>query len=224
VKRQRPDPAFWVRNMAYSRHPACFIIDGASWFAFVVGVGNNPHSGSLVWKAKVASPYAAPPSIIPDVGQVPENSVKPSSQERSGVFHENEARSYLANKTEVLGPKAAALAINADLSTCARDVLAREPSADDVNGNSIGSKAFCGKGSDVIVAGNLGPVLRQDAAAEGFDLAEGDRLESARALQAEREAADTGKKVEDLVHQAARAGLLTPPVPSLLKLLMRPSP
>jgi hypothetical protein len=38
-------------------------------------------------------------------------------------------------------------------------------------------------------------MFRQHAAAEGFDLAEGDGLKTARPLQPERKAADAGKQV-----------------------------
>jgi hypothetical protein len=56
--------------------------------------------------------------------------------------------------------------------------LAWKAAADDIDGNSIGSKSAGGKGSDVVIAWHLGPVFRQHAPAEWIDLAKGDRLET----------------------------------------------
>jgi hypothetical protein len=65
--------------------------------------------------------------------------------------------------------------------------LAREPSADRVNGNSIGSKPVCGEVSDVGITLYLWPVFRQNLLAVGINLALGDGLETAGALQAKFE-------------------------------------
>lgn len=64
-------------------------------------------------------------------------------------------------------------------------------SDDSVCGKSSGSK-----GSDVVIDGHPRPMLFEDGAAIGIDLAEGDGLH-AGPLEAEREAADAGKEVED---------------------------
>jgi hypothetical protein len=69
--------------------------------------------------------------------------------------------------------------------------LAGEPSTDDINGNSIGSKSFCGKRSHVSVARDIGPVLGEDFARELFDFAEGDGLEPTSSLQSQRKTANT---------------------------------
>lgn len=44
-------------------------------------------------------------------------------------------------------------------------------------------------------------MLREHSAGEVFDLAEGDRLEAARALKAQRETADARKQVQRAEHQ-----------------------
>lgn len=51
-------------------------------------------------------------------------------------------------------------------------------------------------GRYIIVMDRAGPMLRQHPTAEWIDLAKGDGLETARPLQAERKAADTGKKIQ----------------------------
>jgi hypothetical protein len=82
-----------VGPSASRRQPGCFIIDGESWFPLAVGVGNNPEAVSLVSGANVGSWYAMPLRIVPDRGQVSENSLKPSMKQVCHVFHNNEVRS-----------------------------------------------------------------------------------------------------------------------------------
>jgi hypothetical protein len=87
--------------------------------------------------------------------------------------------------------------------------LAGEAARNDIDGNSIGSKPCRGEFSNVIVAGHLGPVFRQNLPAEWFNFAEGNRFIAARALQTEREATDPAEEVEDA--QLAHAATLTAP-------------
>jgi hypothetical protein len=68
-----------------------------------------------------------------------------------------------------------------------RSILARETPANAINGNSIGSKSLCGEFSHVRVAGNIRPVLGEDATGELFDFAEGDGFEAARSFEAKAE-------------------------------------
>jgi hypothetical protein len=135
--------------------------------------------------------------IVPERGQVSENTVEPPCQESCDVLHDEDARSKLASKAVNFGPKARARTIEARPASSQGNVLTGESPADRIDGNSIGSKPLGGKGSDVIVAGDLGPMLRQHAPTEGFDLAKGDGLESARPFQAQAEAANAGKEVQD---------------------------
>ncbi len=142
-------------------------------------------------RANGGSWYAMPFRIEPERGQVPENSTKPrpgsvggSSKEICDVLHEEEPRSKLDSKAGDFRPKAGSPTVKASALSGGADVLAREPSADDVNGNSIGSKPLGGEVSDVMVDGNSGPMLGEHPARELFDFAEGDGLETAGALQA----------------------------------------
>jgi hypothetical protein len=68
--------------------------------------------------------------------------------------------------------------------------LAREPAADDIDGNSSLGKSGSVKGSDVIELRYLWPVMGQHTPAERVDLAERHGLESASAFQAKAKAAD----------------------------------
>jgi hypothetical protein len=86
-------------------------------------------------------------------------------------------------------PKPRPRAVQARAWSSDANVLTWEPAANDVNGNSIGSKPVGGKGSNVVIAGDLGPVLRKHATGEGFNFAEGNGFKAARALKAKAETA-----------------------------------
>jgi hypothetical protein len=136
--------------------------------------------------------------IKPDRGQVPENSLKPPTKESCDVLHDDVTRSKLARKSSDFRPKPRARSVS-DASTLPgkADVLARESASNEFNGNSVCVQSLLGEGSHVFVAGHIGPVLFEDGAAVGLDLAEGDGSHP-RPLKSEGEAADTREKVEDI--------------------------
>jgi hypothetical protein len=68
--------------------------------------------------------------------------------------------------------------------------LAREAPGDDVNGNSIGSESCAGKGANIVIAGDSGPMARQNAAGEWFDFAKRYGGKPARPFKAEGEPAN----------------------------------
>ncbi len=162
------------------------------------GVGNQPRSLSFVGQSHRGRANVLPLRIIPAFGQVSENAAKPSawlfsraSKQVCDVLHDDEAGSYFANQAVDFRPKSTTGSIaHASLRSSDREVLTWKSARDDINGNSIGSKPLSGKGANVVINGNLGPVLGQYLAGERLDLAERDRLEAASALKAEREAAD----------------------------------
>jgi hypothetical protein len=106
------------------------------------------------------------------------------------VLGNDDSRSNLGNKSAHFRPEVEGAATAS--RRCAEG-LAREPATDGVNGNSICGKALCGERADIVILGNLGPVFRQDAAAVGIDLAEGDGAKPATALEAEGKPADARK-------------------------------
>jgi hypothetical protein len=176
-----------------------------------VGVGHNPDPVASVRRANGASWYAVPFRIIPERGQGSENGIQPSRKQRSDVLQDDEAWSQFANKTGDFVEQAAPLACEASAKSCKANVLARETATDDIDGNSIGSKSFTGEGSDIIVAGDIGPVLCEDAAGEVFNFAERDRFEAivfgtfhCGALKPKAKTADTAEQIEDaqLCHSA----------------------
>lgn len=174
-----------------------------------VGVGNNPNTGASVWRSQPTRRNVVPFRIIPDAGQVSEKSAKPTSpfsdKQVCDVFQDNEARSKVASESKHFSVETAAFAFDAGLFSTCRKVLAWESATNDVNGNSIGSKAFTRQLPYIVVAGHMGPVLGQDATRKLLDLAERDGLEPASPLQTQREAADAAKQVEQLVRLPAHA-------------------
>jgi hypothetical protein len=142
------------------------------------------------------SRYRVPFRVIPERGKVSENIGKSSSPESPDVFHDDVARSKLANQARVLSPEAASLSVKTRTCASQRDVLAREPAADGVDGSdAVVSKPGSGKVADVVIAGHRRPVLCEHSAAKGFDFAEGNGLE-AGALKAQAEGTDAAEQVE----------------------------
>jgi hypothetical protein len=170
------------------------------------GVGNNPNALSAMGSAQGRRRNVFPFRIIPDGGQVSENSAKPSprlfaraTKQPCDVLQDDETGSKVASKPNNFGVKATARAApNASSVACGGNVLTGEATRDDINGaNPIGSKSLCGKGADIIVAGDIGPVLGEDFARERFDFAEGDGLETACSFKAKAKPSDAREKIED---------------------------
>lgn len=169
--------------------------------AVALGVGHNPNSVPKVSETCVGSWYAVPLCIKPERGQVSENSVNPPSKESCDVLHENEfdfsSFTKLANNSSVIGPEAASFSIEACAFSGEADILAGESAADCVNGNSIGSKAFSGERPDILVTGDVGPVLGEDETAELALFTERDGSHPG-SFEAETEPADSAEEVEDI--------------------------
>lgn len=198
-------PAFGVGHIATAQpnlfgfaRPSPLQVNERSTLAFAeLGVGHDPDAVASVACANVGSWYAVPFRIIPDRGQVSENSAQPSTKQCCDVLHDKELWSKFASKPDDLDPEAASRSIQASAKSCERQILAREPSADDIDGNSIGSKSLCGEFSNVMIARHLWPVFRQHAAGKFFNFAKGDRLKPAGAFQPKTETADPAEQVED---------------------------
>lgn len=169
------------------------------------GVGHNPDSVAAVTGTNVGSWYAVPLRIIPERGQISENVSKPSTKQCCDVFHDDVSGCQLANQAGDFRPKPAALTGKPCTLSGRADILAGEPSADRVNGNSIGSKSLRCEFAHVAIAGDVWPVLCEDTTGELLNFAERHGLETARPLKAQRETADAAEQVEDaqLAHAAS---------------------
>jgi hypothetical protein len=178
----------------YLRQAGHFCIDGAVKLAFVVGVCTNPPTASAMVSPRLSARNTARlDSGIAEVGKKVRNTIQGGAFD---VLGDDDTRLKFSDEPGHLWPH-----VDSDTPPTrrTREWLAREPAADGVNGNSIGSKSICGEVADVMVAGHLRPVLGEDAAWELFDLAERDGLEPAGALQTERKAADAAEQVEKAV-------------------------
>ena len=94
-----------------------------------VGVpSHKPEPVPLVRCSNVGSSQHRPSAVIPERGQITEDSPKSSSKEGWAVFHEDVAGSNLANDPRHVSPHSAAGSVNAGSFACDADVLARETS------------------------------------------------------------------------------------------------
>ena len=114
------------------------------------GVGHNPQSFPCVWGAGDARSQHAPLSIVPQRGQVYEDTFNSSMNEHWTVLHEDVRWSYFANDASKLRPESGARSVDARAFACARDVLAREAPADDVD---VSPPGLAIEASDVIPDG-----------------------------------------------------------------------
>ena len=114
------------------------------------------------------SRYNLPLSIVPQPGKVGQDFREAAGTESSDILHEDVLGSSLANKTGCVGPEPAV-------------VLRPFPApreggrlAGKAGGEDLTSPFIEGKGPDVIVLGDVRPVLGEDLPAIGVDLAKTD--------------------------------------------------
>jgi hypothetical protein len=82
-----------------------------------------------------------PFDVIPDLGQVSENSAKSPSKQSCDVFHDDVSGSYFANNSIELPPQTAALTVESGPLPRQADVLTWEPAADDICASSLPPKS-----------------------------------------------------------------------------------
>ena len=73
--------------------------------------------------------------------------------------------------------------------------MARESATHRVDFNSVSEKGSCGELPDVVITGDIRPVLAKDEPAKLALLAESDGLEGPSAFKTEGEAADAGEHI-----------------------------
>ena len=96
------------------------------------GVGDDPNPVPAVRGANVGSRYAMPLRIIPERGQVSENVCKPPPKQSCDVFHDDVARSYLANEPSIFAPEAGSFSGQSGTFPGVTKVLTGEPAAYDI--------------------------------------------------------------------------------------------
>jgi hypothetical protein len=95
--------------------------------------GNDEHPVPDMRGTNVGSRYAMPFSIIPDLGQRPENSVQPSSKQRCHVLQHNRSRLQFSNQANGLKEQSASLSVKTCPESGIGNILAGETTGDDVN-------------------------------------------------------------------------------------------
>lgn len=124
--------------------------------SFARTVGNNEYPVASMWSADGGSGDAIPLRIIPERGQVTEDSPEPSVPQLRDVLHDDDSWSKVANDASEVRPEARARTGEARSFAGDGDVLAGEPSANDVDGN----KASCADGANIIEPFCAWPMLR----------------------------------------------------------------
>src|SRR3954470_1546290 len=86
-----------------------------------------------MWRSDAVRSQHEPFRIEPERGQVTEDDVEPANNESCDVFHEDVARSYLANDASEVSPESAALASDPGAVPGVADVLAREAASNAIH-------------------------------------------------------------------------------------------
>jgi hypothetical protein len=167
-------------------------------------VAYDPEAVAAVGQSERGCCHTTPFSIKPAVGQGSKNVSEPGRKEAWDVLQQDELDAQLASEPHNVKEKPGALSVDADalapLDLSDTGVLAGEAGGDCVHGNSVCAELSPVSSRTSSIDRHSRPMLSQHAPAERIDLAERDRLEPARALQPEVEAANTRKKGQNGFH------------------------
>jgi hypothetical protein len=142
------------------------------------GVGNNPYPVSSVRGANGARRYAMPFRVMPDLGQVSEYRVQPSTKQRCHVLQHRVSRSNHAKGSNNFPVESGTGAGKSGAFAGKADVLTRKACADNIRLAPLEIVSRY-----VVVARHMRPVFRQHGAGVGLHFAKADRLAEARAFQ-----------------------------------------
>jgi hypothetical protein len=122
--------------------------------------------------------------------QVIEYPVCSESSETRNILSDDPIWSEFSNEPSEFVPETASFAVETGAAARLRNVLAGKTAGDEIDGNSIGSKALRGERSDVRKDWRIRPMVREHAPAEVVGLAERDGSHSG-SLKPEAEAANS---------------------------------
>jgi hypothetical protein len=169
-------------------------IDGASWFALVVGVSSNdPDPVPSVSRIDGTSRNNKRPRGVAEGFQVSQHIIECQRDEASNVFAKEPSGSFECNNAAHFRPEVAVVRLCFLLSGDAEG-LAGESSADEID-SSKPTQSLCVQGTNIIEARDSRPVLAEDGSAELVSLAEGD-CSHPGSLKSETESSDAGKEVK----------------------------
>jgi hypothetical protein len=155
-------------------------------------VGHDPDPIASMRGADMSSTHHQRPAGVTSGLQVSENPVSAVSSEARDVLNENPLGSQLSHQPRELAPESASLAVDACSEPSGTDILAGEPSCDEIHGLELG----VGDGSDVVKASDIWPVSSEHTQAEGVRLDLPSALH-AGPLEAEIHASNPGKQASE---------------------------
>jgi len=171
-----------------------FCIDGARRLAFAVSVGNNEDSSPEVRRSDVGGRKQVGTGSVFELAEVPAHRWQPGPHAACDVFDDDDRRTHLGDDAGEVVPERGALPLETASSACAGDVLAGEPSADEIHMGIVPGLRDIGEPRDVR------PVLREHGPTERIDLDLPDDLAHAGALKAELQTTDAGEERTDGHH------------------------
>ena len=175
-----------------ARHDGCFAMLGVNWFAVTVGVANNPDPVAPVRGTDGTSRNNKRPAGVAECFQVRKHIIEAHADVPSNVLSNDPSWPEFRDKAPILRPEVAVVFRAPALPGCG-ERLAWITAANNVNWSNVVASQF----AHVAVDRCARPMLRQNAAREFLDLAEGDSFKSARAFKAKAEAADAAEQVKD---------------------------
>jgi len=113
-----------------------------------------------------------PLRIIPERSEAPEHDVQSARAKGGDVFDDDPARARFLDDAEILEPETGTTAGESCAFAGDGKVLAGKPAADQIDGHAMPGQQLGAHSPNVVMDGHPGPMLRQHAPAERFDLAE----------------------------------------------------
>jgi hypothetical protein len=160
-----------------------------------VAVGHNPDALSPVWGSDADSRNNKWPPSVAKGSQVRKHIVEAHADVASNVLSNDPRGPEFVHEPTHFWPEVTVIFLASALPGEAK-WLARVSAANNVDCSNVRPFQL----PHVLMDRHARPVLREHATGKRLDLAEGHRLEAARALQAEAEAADAAEQVEHLQH------------------------
>lgn len=174
----------------HALRPFHFCIDGQVWFAVAVAVASHdPDSLPDVGGVFGTSRNNNRPRCVAIGFQVSKHLVEPQRDVTNNIFSKYPSGSDFANNSAHLRPEVTRIFVASLLPGVGKG-LARVAAADEVDStDSIPIQSVCCNVMDVVIAGDVRPMLGEDGTGERFDLTEGDGSHPG-SLESETESAD----------------------------------
>jgi len=166
------------------------------------GVGQYPYSFAPMGGPNCGRRYNLPFRIVPDGGKVAKHSFKSQPNESCDVLNECVLRSKYANDSMEFPPETRTLSVNAGHAPRVANVLAWEPSDNNINS----SKVVLSDGSNIFKPLRVGKVTLQHLAAIRINLYLPDGFESGT-FKAEFNSSYAGEQTTDRKTHFSHGGL-----------------